>query len=101
MYNNTYGDGSTFGSWLYTDMALFNASYMNIKNLTLGYNLPETMLQKYKVSNLRFYVSADNVYMLTTHSGIDPRMSLVGGFDVGAYAFPSMRTISFGVNLDF
>ena len=101
MYGNTYGGGSTFGSWLYTDMALFNASYMNIKNLTLGYNLPESMLQKYKVSNLRFYVSADNVYMLTTHSGIDPRMSLVGGFDVGAYAYPSMRTISFGVNLDF
>lgn len=101
MYGNTYGDGSTFGSWLYTDMALFNASYLNVKNLTLGYNLPEVLLQKYKISNLRLYVSADNLYMLTSHSGIDPRMSLVGGFDVGAYAYPSMRTISFGVNLDF
>jgi hypothetical protein len=38
--------------------------------------------------------------MITSHSGIDPRMSLVGGLDVGAYAFPSMRTISFGVNFD-
>ena len=101
MYGNTYGDGSTFGSWLYTDMALFNASYLNIKNLSLGYNLPEALLTKYKISNLRFYVSADNVYMLTSHSGIDPRMTLVGGFDVGAYAYPSMRTVSFGVNLDF
>ena len=82
-------------------MALFNASYLNVKNLTLGYNLPEVLLQKYKISNLRLYVSADNLYMLTSHSGIDPRMSLVGGFDVGAYAYPSMRTISFGVNLDF
>jgi len=100
MYGNTYGDGSTFGSWMYTDMALFNASYMNIKNVTLGYTFPQNMLRKYKVSALRLYVSADNLFMLTSHSGIDPRMSLVGGLDVGAYAFPSMRTVSFGVNLD-
>ena len=32
--------------------------------------------------------SADNLFMITSHSGIDPRMSLVGGYDVGAYAFP-------------
>ena len=100
MYGNTYGDGSTFGSWLYTDMALFNASYLNFKNVTLGYNLPKGLIQKYKVSALRLYVSADNLFMITEHSGIDPRMSLVGGLDVGAYAFPSMRTISFGINLD-
>jgi TonB-linked SusC/RagA family outer membrane protein len=100
MYGNTYGDGSTFGSWMYTDMALFSASYLNVKNVTLGYTFPQDMLRKYKVSALRLYVSADNLFMLTSHSGIDPRMSLVGGLDVGAYAFPSMRTISFGVNLD-
>jgi len=73
---------------------------MNIKNVTLGYTFPQNMLRKYKVSALRLYVSADNLFMLTSHSGIDPRMSLVGGLDVGAYAFPSMRTVSFGVNLD-
>lgn len=100
MYGNTYGDGSTFGSWLYTDMALFNASYLNFKNVTLGYTLPGNLLEKYKISALRLYVSADNLFMITSHSGIDPRMSLVGGLDVGAYAFPSMRTISFGVNFD-
>ena len=101
MYGNTYGDGSTFGSWMYTDMALFSASYLNFKNVTLGYTLPGSLLQKYKISVLRLYVSADNLFMLTEHSGIDPRMSLVGGYDVGAYAFPSCRTISFGINFDF
>ena len=100
MYGNTYGDGSTFGSWLYTDMALFNASYLNFKNVTLGYTLPGNLLKKYNVSALRLYVSADNLFMITSHSGIDPRMSLVGGLDVGAYAYPSMRTISFGINFD-
>ena len=100
MYGNSYGDGATFGSWLYTDMALFSATYLDVKNLTLGYTLPKTLLTKYKISALRLYMSVDNVFMLTSHSGIDPRMSLVGGFEVGAYAYPSMRTISFGVNLD-
>ena len=100
IYGDTYTGGSTFGSWRYTDMALFNASYLNVKNLTLGYTFPKAQLKRYGVSNVKLYVSADNVLMVTSHSGIDPRMSLVGGFDVGAYAYPSMRTISFGINLD-
>lgn len=100
MYGNTYGDGSTFGSWMYTDMALFSASYLNLKNITLGYTFPEKIIKRYRISNLRLYMSADNLLMVTSHSGIDPRMSLVGGFEVGAYTYPSMRTISFGVNLD-
>lgn len=101
MYGNTYGDGSTFGSWMYTDLALFSASYLNFKNVTLGYTLPENLLRKYRISAFRVYVSGDNLFMITQHSGIDPRMSLVGGLEVGAYAFPSSRTISFGINFDF
>ena len=81
-------------------MSLFSASYMNLKNITLGYNVPETFLRKYRLSNMRLYVSADNLMMISAQSGIDPRMSLVGGFGVGAYSYPSMRTISFGINLD-
>jgi TonB-linked SusC/RagA family outer membrane protein len=100
MYGNTYGDGATFGSWMYTDLALFSASYLNFKNITLGYTVPKDKLQRYRINSLRLYVSADNLYMLTEHSGIDPRMSLIGGFEVGAYSYPPMRTISFGVNLD-
>ena len=100
MYNSSYTDGATFGSWQYTDMALFSASYMDVKNLTLGYTFTKAVLQKYKIAALRLYMSVDNVFMLTSHSGIDPRMSLVGGYEVGAYSYPTMRTISFGVNLD-
>ncbi len=100
MYGNTYGDGSTKGSWEYTDMALFSASYLNVKNITFGYTLPADKTKKLGINNLRLYVSGDNLWMKAAHSGIDPRMSLVGGLEVGAYAYPSMRTISFGLNLD-
>lgn len=100
MYGNTYGDGSTFGSWMYSDMALFSASYLNVKNVTIGYTLPDTKTKKLGISSLRVYVSGDNLWMKAAHSGIDPRMSLVGGLEVGSYAYPAMRTISFGLNLD-
>ena len=101
MYNNTYGNGATHGSWLYSDMSLFNASYFNLKNITVGYTIPKDLLTRFKMRNVRVYASGDNLNLLTSHSGIDPRMSLVGGFEVGAFSYPSMRTFTFGVNFDF
>jgi TonB-linked SusC/RagA family outer membrane protein len=96
-----YTNGSTFGSWLYSDMGLFSASYLNVKNLSIGYNLPASLLSKIKASNFRVFASADNVAMFTGHSGYDPRMSLVGGLEVGAYGYPYMSTVSMGINLTF
>jgi TonB-linked SusC/RagA family outer membrane protein len=101
-YGDTfYTGGSTFGSWQYTDMALFNASYLNIKNLTLGYTLGSKILDRIKTKSLRVYASADNLAMLTSHSGIDPRMSLVGGMEVGAAVYLPMSTFSVGLNINF
>lgn len=101
MYGNTYGNGSTFGSWMYSDLAMFSASYLNLKNITIGYTLPESLLGRSKIKSLRIYASGDNMFMFTSHSGIDPRMSLVGGWEVGAFSYPTMRTFSAGINLEF
>ena len=101
-YGDTnYTGGSTFGSWQYTDMALFSSSYLNIKNLTLGYTLRGSILEKLKTKGLRVYASSDNLAMLTSHSGIDPRMSLVGGMEVGAAVYLPMSTFSVGLNVNF
>jgi TonB-linked SusC/RagA family outer membrane protein len=101
-YNDDkYTGGSTFGSWQYTDMALFSASYLNIKNLTLGYTLRGSILEKLKTKSLRVYASSDNLAMFTSHSGIDPRMSLVGGMEVGAAVYLPMSTFSVGLNVNF
>lgn len=96
-----YTDGATMGSWMYSDLALFKASYLNVKNLSIGYNVPTRLLDKFKASNFRIFASADNIAMISGHSGFDPRMSLVGGLEVGAYAYPYMSTVSMGVNLSF
>ncbi len=93
-------DGSTFGSWKYTDMALFSASYLRLKNITLGYTLPGKLLSNYQISKLRLFVSADNMFMISAAKGVDPSMSLTGGMEVGAYTYPTMQTVSFGVNVE-
>ena len=100
-WNTSYYDGATFGSWKYTDMSLFSASYMRVKNITLGYTLPNKYLQKAYISKMRVYASADNLIFLSAKKGVDPSMALTGGFNVGQYIYPTMQTISLGVSLDF
>jgi hypothetical protein len=96
-----YGNGATIGSWAYTDMSLFDASYLSVKSLVIGYTLPERWLKRLDISAVRFYASADNMWILTAHPGFDPRMSLAGGLEVGAYAYPYMRTMSLGLSVTF
>ncbi|MBX3253354.1 MAG: SusC/RagA family TonB-linked outer membrane protein [Chitinophagaceae bacterium] len=99
--DDRYTAGSTHGSWQYSDMSLFNASYLNIKNLTLGYNFSSAIADKIKAKNIRIYASADNIAMFTSHSGIDPRMSLVGGMEVGAAVYLPYSSMSVGLNVNF
>ena len=92
---NIGGDESTK-----TDLALFSASYLNVKNITVGYNFPQKWMDKIGIGGIRVYASLDNFWMICK-DGIDPRMSLTGGLDVGAMAYPYMRTCSLGVNVTF
>ena len=98
---SSYVEGQSVGSWLHTDMCLFSASYLRVKNITLGYTLPKAITQKALISNARVYVSGDNLFMVAAAKGIDPSMSLTGGMEVDAYSYPTMRTISIGVNVTF
>ena len=99
--SSAYYDGSTTGSWKYTDMSLFSASYLRMKNITLGYTLPKAILNKVGISKLRFYASADNLWYISAKKGVDPAMSMTGGLEVGQYVYPTMRTVSLGLNLEF
>jgi len=101
LYNNSYGNGSKIGDKVFTDMALFSASYLSFKNITLGYTLPTQLLQKYNISKLRVFVTGNNLLLYTDHSGIDPRMSLVGGMEIGASTYPYVRTYSVGLDVEF
>lgn len=79
---------------------LQNASYVRLKNVTLGYTLPTGLTKKFYVNNLRFFVSAEN---LLTFTGLcktfDPETIGVGDWDGCTY--PLSKTISFGLSATF
>jgi len=67
----TYDNAQRFGA-NETSWGLQNASYLRLSTLTLSYNMPETYIRKMGLSNLRFYVSGNNVFTLTKYNGYDP-----------------------------
>lgn len=92
------GNTSTF-----SDLFVEDGSYLRMKNIQIGYNLSKEICQKMKMSDIRFYVSADNLFTITGYTGWDPEPvsfgTLNGGVDYGTY--PLSRVISFGANIKF
>lgn len=74
-----------------------DGSYLRLKNLQIGYTLPESISQKAGISRLRCYMSCQNLLTLTSYSGYDPEVG--GGVDYGNY--PQARVVMFGVNVNF
>lgn len=90
---------------VFSDWAVEDGSFLRLNTLTLGYTLPESLMNKIHIKNLRFYVTAYNVFCLTGYSGFDPEVStalqtnLTPGVDYSAY--PKSRQFVIGVNLNF
>lgn len=81
-----------------SDRFVEDGSYLKIKNITLGYNLPSRFISMAKLQTARIYLSAQNVYTFTKYTGFDPEVG-VGGIDLNVY--PVTRTLSAGINLIF
>ncbi|PAM93379.1 SusC/RagA family protein [Flavobacterium sp. IR1] len=90
---------------LISDRYVEDGSYLRIQNITLGYSLPQDFISKYKLSRLRLYGSAQNLYTFTNYSGYDPEIGsfnqnvLLSGIDNGRY--PIARTFLVGLNVEF
>jgi TonB-linked SusC/RagA family outer membrane protein len=89
-----------------------NGSYVRLKNLSIGYNLPKDFIARFGIENLRFSVSGQNLLTFTKYTGLDPEVNYFGasgdnntssntvrGFDFGNY--PTVRSISLSLNLTF
>lgn len=80
-----------------------DASYLRIQNVTLGYRLPTSIVNRWKLQQIRIYLSAQNLHTWTNYKGYNPEVSnyegsaLTGGVDYGS--FPLARTISAGINI--
>lgn len=82
-----------------------DGSYLKIKSLTLGYDLPEKVLSKLHISRAQIYVTGYNLFTFTRYSGFDPELNAFGnsgvelGIDYGTY--PQSRSFTVGLNLSF
>ena len=76
---------------------LEDASYLRLKNLQIGYTLPEHITKKFRCSRLRFYATATNLFTITKYKGYDPEVG--NSIDYGNY--PQSRTFTFGLNANF
>ena len=94
--------GDNYGDWLYSSANVVKSDYVKIKQIQLGYNLPQRVLDSIHFSQVRLYVSLDNYFTFTSYPGYDPEVVGTGnsqGVDQGTY--PLMRQAVFGVNLTF
>lgn len=76
-----------------------NARYVRLKNLQLGYTLPKTLTNKWGISNLRVFVSGENLFTITPLFDVFDPETCLGG--VGGNAYPLSRTWSGGISLTF
>ncbi|MGS2740606.1 SusC/RagA family TonB-linked outer membrane protein [Sinomicrobium sp. M5D2P17] len=88
---------------------VYDGSYVRLKNLSLGYSLPERILEKLGFQKIRFFMSGQNLLTFTNYPGADPevnyrnnndeRSNTFLGLDYGSY--PNVRSLTMGVNLKF
>lgn len=83
---------------------LEDGSYLRMKTLQIGYTLKDALAKKIKITSLRVYASADNLFTITNYTGFNPDLGRTGsifdrGVDFGHVAYPLARTISLGVQL--
>lgn len=82
------------------DFFLEDASYLRLKNVTIGYTLPGNVMRAIGLpgSTARFYLNGENLFTATDYSGIDPE---VGNFGIDGGTYPVSRSFSIGFNFSF
>jgi hypothetical protein len=87
----------TYDAQLASSRFLFDASYINIKNITLSYSLPKAAATRMHVNGLSIFGNVDNAILFTAKKGMDPQRNFSGTSDA---TFPPVRTVTFGLNVN-
>lgn len=107
--DGTQGTGNYGSNDVGTTQFLESASFLRLRNLTLGYTLPENICRKLLISKLRIYVTATNLFTITDFSGWDPEVRLSNnkngansqGILFQGNEMPQIRNFSIGASLNF
>lgn len=99
-----YESGNTRNNW-HSNRFLEDGSFLRVKNISVGYNLPARYAQRIKAQNIRVYGSATNLFTLTNYSGNDPEVSTLDGSTtaqgIDLFTLPQVKTMMVGVNVKF
>ena len=99
-------DDPGVGSQTPMDRFLTNSNYLALNNLTLGYTVPKSVVNRIKIGSIRVFVSGENLFLLTARKGLDPRFnyglgSMTSGSGMSSGSYSAMRTVTGGLTLTF
>jgi TonB-dependent starch-binding outer membrane protein SusC len=87
----------------FSDRYVEDASFLRMKNVQFGYNFPNAVINKWKLSNLRLYISVDNLFTVTKYTGFDPEFGDLYGnplyYGVDQATYPNPRIFRAGINV--
>jgi TonB-linked SusC/RagA family outer membrane protein len=77
-----------------SDWWLYDASWIKLRNLQLGYNLPANVAKRLSLQRARVFFTGENLFMITSFPGLDPEIG-------SGFSYPTMKQFAFGVNVTF
>ncbi len=83
---------------LHSDFYVEDASYLRLKNIELGYTIPKQLTTNIDIDYARVYCSVQNAFTITNYKGFDPEKSVS---ETRSWAFPQVRIITVGLNVNF
>jgi hypothetical protein len=96
-----YELGNTVNNY-HSNRLIEDGSFIRLKNVGLGYNMPTKICERFYLNNLRLYVSGTNLWTYSKYTGADPEVSTLSGSTaaqgIDFYTLPQVRTISIGLN---
>ncbi len=108
-HSNTYAritsNDDAIGSNVASSAYIENGSFVKLKNFTVGYTLPRSIIGSLPFEKIRVYASTQNLFTITGYKGLDPEIGVQGGnatqngIDNGTY--PSSRYYTIGLNVTF
>jgi TonB-linked SusC/RagA family outer membrane protein len=80
---------------------LENAAYFRMKNIELGYSLPQSVVKRWKLQHVRIYVNAENAITITNYLGYDPEADIGTGARLLETRYPLAKVYNVGLNINF
>ena len=97
-YRTRYGFGGI------SEMSIFDASWVRLRDVSIGYSIPNDILSKINVQDVRVTLTGRNLWLKTDYPGVDPETNLTGasnGYGLDYFNMPNAKSYNVTVNLTF